>query len=329
MRVLKMNMKQTAAEVKRHITCKDILSYHGVQYAGSNIRCPLPDHEDQNPSFGLYDDARKFKCHGCDRGGDCIELERLIAGCQPGEAIKRLAEKTGLRTEGHAKTMVAAYDYHNETGKLVFQVVRYEPKDFRQRKPDGHGGWVWNIKGITPPLFRLSGVRSAIAAEETVYICEGEKDVETLVSFGLTATTNAGGANKWADRYTDEFRDADVILVPDTDEAGQKHALKLAESLQGVAKVLRILSIPKGKDVSEWVESGGSPDQFAALVTNAQIVTPALMEELRNQVGEEIDPRQLEKEFDTQLSDVWFDGKWYWRKIRDAYEPFSRLDTKL
>ena len=37
----------------------------------------------------------------------------------------------------------ATYDYRDEAGRLTYQVVRYPPKDFRQRRPDGSGGWVW------------------------------------------------------------------------------------------------------------------------------------------------------------------------------------------
>ena len=39
------------------------------------------------------------------------------------------------------------YDYTDESGELLFQVTRHEPKDFRQRRPDGRGGWIADTRG--------------------------------------------------------------------------------------------------------------------------------------------------------------------------------------
>ena len=42
----------------------------------------------------------------------------------------------------NGKAIAAIYDYSDATGRLVFQVVRFDPKDFRQRRPNGNGGWL-------------------------------------------------------------------------------------------------------------------------------------------------------------------------------------------
>ena len=90
------------------------------------------------------------------------------------------------------KKIVATYDYVDpETGEVRFQVVRYEPKDFRQRRPDGFGGWSWSVPASDRILFNLVAVTKS---ERTVFIVEGEKDVEALRKIGITATCNAGGA---------------------------------------------------------------------------------------------------------------------------------------
>ena len=65
--------------------------------------------------------------------------------------------------------------------------------DFRQRRPDGNGGWIWKVAGIRQVPYRFPRV---MAAEE-VLIVEGEKDVHTAEALGYTATCNAGGAGKW------------------------------------------------------------------------------------------------------------------------------------
>src|SRR5436189_130430 len=59
-----------------------------------------------------------------------------------------------------AHTIVATYDYTDERGTLLYQNVRYEPKDFRMRRPDGTG-WTWNVKGVRRVLYRLPDLAEA------------------------------------------------------------------------------------------------------------------------------------------------------------------------
>lgn len=161
--------------------------------------------------------------------------------------------------------IVATYDYVDRDGNLTYQVVRRDPKDFRQRRPDGKGGWIWDLQGIEPTLYRLDQLIAAIAAKHVVYVVEGEKDVETLGEVGLTGTCNSGGAGKWNPQFGDFFVGADVILIPDNDDAGRNHAQGVARSLIGKAKRVRILALPglpeKG-DVSDWFCDGGTREKL-------------------------------------------------------------------
>jgi len=52
----------------------------------------------------------------------------------------------------------------DEAGTLLYQVVRFAPKDFRQRCPDGAGGWLWKLNGVRRVLYHLPEVRAAVAA---------------------------------------------------------------------------------------------------------------------------------------------------------------------
>src|SRR5713101_6373374 len=45
-------------------------------------------------------------------------------------------------------TEVATYNYTDEAGTLVYQVVRYSPKAFKQRRPNSTGGWIWKLDGV-------------------------------------------------------------------------------------------------------------------------------------------------------------------------------------
>jgi hypothetical protein len=87
--------------------------------------------------------------------------------------------------------IVKIYDYRDETGELLFQVVRFDPKGFRQRRPNGHGGWTWNLQGTRRIPYRLPELMKSVAAGQTIYIPEGEKDVDNLIAIGVAATIMA------------------------------------------------------------------------------------------------------------------------------------------
>jgi hypothetical protein len=120
--------------------------------------------------------------------------------------------------------------------------------------------------------FKLPELIEGMAAEHPVFIVEGERDVLTLNKFGLVATTNAGGAGKWRPELSQYLRGADVVLIADNDDAGWKHINQIGSQLNGIAARIRVLILPnlppKG-DASDWVASGGTREQFDALVAQA------------------------------------------------------------
>ena len=173
-----------------------------------------------------------------------------------------------------AKKIVKTYDYRDESGKLLYQAVRYEPKDFRQRRPDGKGGWIWNLDGMRRVLYRLQELLRA-APEDWIFIVEGEKDADRLNDEGLVATTCAMGAGKWDDNYSEFLNDRKLVAIPlDSDDAGRRHAKQVAESLSRVGAKARIVELPglaKGEDVSDWLDKGGTKKELVGLV---ETVTP-------------------------------------------------------
>jgi hypothetical protein len=127
-------------------------------------------------------------------------------------------------------------------------------------------------------LYRL---RELIAADlaKVVFIAEGEKDVDRLVSLRLVATCNPGDAGKWKKQYSEFLRNRSVVIFPDNEEVGQKHAQDVAWSLMGVAKAVKIVNLPvlppKG-DISDWLDAGGTRDQLRDLVEAAPVFQPAM-----------------------------------------------------
>ena len=133
-------------------------------------------------------------------------------------------------------TITKTYDYVVPGDDLLFQVCRIHSdssrKTFRQRQPDGNGGWIWNLDGIDPIPYRLKDLVAADPSQP-VYITEGEKAVDTLVALGMVATRNPGGAGKWQDPYSEHLHGRSVVVLPDNDAAGRRHSSQVA----GVATV--------------------------------------------------------------------------------------------
>jgi hypothetical protein len=140
-----------------------------------------------------------------------------------------------------SKTIVATYDYTNEDGELLFQVVHRAPKGFRQRRPDGKDGWIWSLGEMSRVLYRLLEVKEAVALERPIFVAEGEKAVDALVKLGVPATCSPGGAEKWRDDYSQHLSGADVVVLPDNDEPGERHCEAVAKLLAGYAARVRVL----------------------------------------------------------------------------------------
>jgi len=194
--------------------------------------------------------------------------------------------------KGGERVILATYPYCDEHGALLFEVVRFDAIDpderFRQRQPDGDGGWIWNIKGVRRVLYRLPELIKAVKAGERVLVCEGEKDANTAVKLGYVATTMAGGVGKWRKEFDDFFAGADVVVVSDNDaqlkgkktgklqfhsdgrpiHPGQDHTASVARHLRQVAAHLRVIIFPQ-KDLSEWVQAGGTREKLDELIEQA------------------------------------------------------------
>jgi 5S rRNA maturation endonuclease (ribonuclease M5) len=172
------------------------------------------------------------------------------------------------------KSIVKTYDYRDESGQLLYQVVRYEPRDFRQRRPDGKGDWIWNLEGVRRVLYRLQELLRA-SSDDWVFIVEGEKDVDRLYDEGLVATTCPMGAGKWNDNYSEFLNDrSKVAIIPDNDDAGKNHAKKVAESLACVgvkARIVNLLGLPEKGDVSDWLDKEATKKELIEL---AEAATP-------------------------------------------------------
>lgn len=222
-------------------------------------RCSREEHAARLP----LEESSNYYVHRLD--GECLCGLRHHPGSVP----------SALANQDEQRRIVATYDYRDASGVLLYQTVRYSPKDFRQRRPrrtnarTDHGeDWDWSLGNVQRIPY---GLPELLAADATswVHVVEGEKDADRLRALGLVATCNVGGAGKWRDEYGRYFIGRRVVILLDNDEAGRRHAEQVARALNDVAIEVRIVSLPglpdKG-DVSDWLAAGGTTEILAALV---------------------------------------------------------------
>ena len=242
-----------------------------------------------------------FKDFAADISGNAYTFLTKCAGYTKEKALELLKYKAGVgnsRKPKTQKTIIATYDYTDEEGEVLFQVVRFEPKGFRQRTPDGQGGWLWKLGKVRRVLYRLPKVLEVKKTGVAVFLVEGEKDVQMLESKSFIATTCPMGAKKWRKEYSEALRGLDVIISPDNDPKGREHAEMVAKALIGIARSVRVLKLPNLKekqDISDWFGQGGTVEELNRIIaetpefdgsfSNTSPVKPVKIEETIIPIG--------------------------------------------
>jgi len=230
-----------------------------VKHNKNGIAALCPSHNDKNPSLSAsYTD------------------EKILVNCQAGCSFDNIVSVLGMEQsqffapkETSIPKIVARYRYEDKDGEHAFDVVRFDPKDFRPQRPDGE----WTLEGVTRVPYRLPQMLAGIKDGREILILEGEKDCDNAKDFGLVATTFDGGAGKWREEYSKWFQEAKVICLPDNDSAGRKGMHDIASMISKVAESVRWLELPgiseKG-DFSDWLNVPDNDKKaFEILVTNA------------------------------------------------------------
>jgi hypothetical protein len=279
---------------------------------GKELHCPF--HEDKNPSASIH--KGRFRCFTCNLSLDPFDFVAKVQSTDFRGAMEYLAARYGIplnnRTNGNsagapekpkptvssdsdtagALQEIERYAYENPGGTVLHYAVRFRKPDggktFRQCRPDGRGGFIWNLDGIKCVPYHLPQLLAN--KERTVFLPEGEKDCHTLEAWGFVASCNPGGAggSDLYSQWSDYFRGRDIVIPIDNDEPGRKHALEKAEILLHVAASIRIVELPglppKG-DVTDWRDAGGTVMRFCEIVRDADLLDAAGLEELRARWG--------------------------------------------
>jgi Virulence-associated protein E len=248
--------------------------------------CPICNGYDEAPRgtgqrcYGyLSDDGRFAHCVRDEHAGRLTKhpdsntyAHTLVGNCACGVRHDPTTEASPRPQRQGNRRQIAVYHYVDAQGTLLYDVVRFWPKGFAQRRPDGQGGWLWNLDSVPRVPYQLPEILAAVQAGTTIFIPEGERDCLTLRQKGLIATTNSEGAGKWRSEFAAHFAGAHVVVLPDNDAEGRAHADKLIASLLPVAASLKRVELPdlpeKG-DVSDWFKAGHTVEELLALVAQA------------------------------------------------------------
>lgn len=285
--------KATIDEIKARVRLSDVVRESGIELVAEGRRllgrCPF--HEDDTPSLDV-DDSKHGGVYLCRSGncgakGDIVSWLREREGLTFGEAVSRLAARAGVAQDDapsstkaleRARRKVATYEYTDGDGELLYTIERWEPgkngrsKDFVQRLADGTPK-----KSTRQVLYRLPRVQRAAKDAETIFVVEGEKCADALERIGLVATTVAGGTGvtkSWP-AVIDPLRGARVVVLPDNDPGGQKHAAAVARMLAGLAGEVRVVDLPglpAAGDVVDWLALGGTRAELVRLAALAPLV---------------------------------------------------------
>lgn len=266
---------------------------------GIQTRCPVPTHGrgrgDRNPSLAVTPAVDRVLLH-CDTGCHTDDVlasigltmsdlfdeplrraDRPVAAVPPVPGPPRVPDShRAAEAPPHGPWV-----YTDEDGIPLYRVAREEEdgsKSFKLYRPTKGGGWMLGISGfgITAHPYNWPRVLRGIQAGETIYITEGEKAAQALIDAGVsTATTAHGGAGKFSThcrRHAPHFRDARVVVLPDNDEPGRRHADDVVATLADVAGQIAVLDLPglpeKG-DVYDWLAAGGTVTELTALAEKA------------------------------------------------------------
>ncbi|EOU1988693.1 hypothetical protein C4D27_07980 [Clostridium perfringens] len=280
------------------ITDKFEIDKHSRKSDRVQAKCPC--HDDKNASLTISHKGDKtfLYCHaGCETN-DILES----VGLKMSDLFDKPLEVEDKHKSAFEKDIEAIYKFYDENGDLAYEKIRKKGKKFLHRRYiDGETVWgmeegiytetfpgskSWSIKerpgakkayypGQEQLLYNLPNVIKGIKEEQTIFITEGEKDSDSLITRGLIATTTSIGATKgdlgkkWPSRFNSFFKGANVVLLPDNDEPGKRFMEHIAIELKNIANNIKIVELPdlsKKEDITDWLEYGNDIYDLQALV---------------------------------------------------------------
>lgn len=248
---------------------------NGVSGSGGQYSAKCPAHDDKRASLSVsesQDGNILLNCHA----GCSSEAVMSALGLNLSDLFQK-PQQAAQGTFSGKRKVIAEYVYTDLNGASVAKKLRYPDKGFCWLKPDGKGGWTKGRNGQAP-LYNCYNVRD----KQTLYIVEGEKDVQTLSGYGKPAVSLPDGAkSKWLDSYTEFLKGRNVAIIQDNDEPGKNLAQMIAGKLDGQAKSVRVIDlseiwadIPEKADISDYLAAGHDIKKLSELANKTEIWKP-------------------------------------------------------
>jgi hypothetical protein len=242
-------------EILKHFSGKQ--KDHGSYYM---VCCSA--HNDKTPSLQITprsDGKINFTCYaGC-------HIDHILNTA--GLSFTDIYPKTSPYPRANTKQSIldCEYSYVDEQGEILYVIQKYKkPKGFSAYKlVDGKK--ISNVSGVRKILYRLPEVLQS----DDIFICEGEKSTDAVRDLGVVATCNPFGSGAWRDEYVTYLKDKNVYILPDIDSAGMMFAYRVAASLCGVAKLVKVidfLDLRFKEDPCDWIDQGGDLTKLWELV---------------------------------------------------------------
>lgn len=205
-------------------------------------RCPAHDDKHNSLSIGTGKDGKILLC--CQAG---CNVEQIVDAANL-KMPDLFVESTPVRTTPihttnpeNPPSAVATYNYYDENGQLVARKIRQRDKNFFWQHRNQNNDWENTRAGVMHLLY--SGNTTELP--DTIFVVEGEKDVDTLQNLGKVAVSGMDGAGpgKWHKAYTERLRGKKVYIIQDNDEVGREYAQQIAVSLEGVATEVHVVDL--------------------------------------------------------------------------------------
>ena len=246
---------------------------------GDKVQACCPAHDDKQASLTITK-GRKctlFYCHA----GCSVDAILAAAGIEKRDAFYDIEPRKinwKAYIEGREKRRIeGVYNYFSLNGEYAFTKIRLEGKKIIYGKLQNER-FTYGLGGVGRKSYKavygsVQAVNKAITEGKSIFLPEGEKDVDALVKKGYVAMTY-GGVNDWLPEMAQLFKGADVIILADNDEPGKRVADSILNDLQGIAKSAKVLipipDVPKA-DISDYFEAGHSREDFERLIAGEAV----------------------------------------------------------
>ncbi|MCF6147657.1 MAG: DUF3987 domain-containing protein [Candidatus Kuenenia sp.] len=253
-------------------------------------------HNDRNPSLSVDVETGLFNCFSCGKKGDIFTFYQELHCVDFQTALQDIGEMSGMITTQTKPKVVAKFEYKDINGIVLYFKERVEPgregrkKEFWFKHHDGNKQ-VWG-RGCDPLLYNLPQINKSTS----IIMTEGEAKADLLVKWGFTGTCLDGGANSpWKYEYTKVLEGKnEVVIVPDNDMPGKQYAAKIANTLHGKVKVVKVVELPglqEKEDIIDWAKIPGNDNlKLIELIESAPNWVPSEINEMgKVEVVEEVD----------------------------------------